>query len=194
VSRNDVILGVVALVLVGFSLFVALVLPRRRPDFPGNRLGLFTLVAVALVAAMLTSVEVFGAEDHAEGGGEAAEAEGAAHAEADPGEGDTGEAGETETGETEGEGGGGGGGGGDGTGDVARGEELFASEGCGNCHTLEAAGTSGTVGPNLDEAAPSLDAAVEQITNGGGGMPAYGGQLSEEDIRSVAAFVFEATH
>jgi mono/diheme cytochrome c family protein len=191
VSRNDVILGVVALVLVGFSLVVSLVLPRRRPDFPGNRLSLFTLVAVALVAAMLTSVEVFGAEDHAEGGS-GAEAEGAAHAEADPGEADTGAAGETLTGATEGEDEGGGGGG-DGTGDVARGEQLFAEQGCGTCHTLEAAGTSGTVGPNLDEAAPSLDAAVEQITNGGGGMPAYGGQLSEEDIRALAAFVVESS-
>jgi cytochrome c553 len=189
VSRNDVILGVVALVLVGFSLFVSLVLPRRWPGFPGNRLGLFTLVALVLVAAMLASVEVFGAEDHAEEG-HGAEAEGAAHAEADPGEGDTGEPGETLTGETEGEEGGGGGAGG--TGDVARGEELFASEGCGTCHTLEAAGTSGTVGPNLDEAAPSLDAAVEQITNGGGGMPAYGGQLSEEDIQALAVFVVES--
>jgi mono/diheme cytochrome c family protein len=189
VSRNDVILGVVALVLVGFSLVVALVLPRRRPDFPGNRVGLFTLLAVALVAAMLTSVEVFGAEDHAEEG-DAAEAEGPAHAEADPGEGDTGEAGETETGETEGESGGEGG---EPAGDVARGEEVFASEGCGNCHILEAAGTSGTVGPNLDEASPSLEEAVEQVTNGGGGMPAFGGELSEEDIGAVAAYVVESS-
>lgn len=77
-------------------------------------------------------------------------------------------------------------------GDAAAGEGVFASAGCGGCHTLEAAGTSGTVGPNLDEAMPSLDRAVTTITNGRGGMPAFEGQLSEEEIRSVAAFVAES--
>ena len=39
------------------------------------------------------------------------------------------------------------------TGDAAAGETVFASAGCGACHTLSAAGSSGTVGPNLDDAA-----------------------------------------
>ena len=40
-------------------------------------------------------------------------------------------------------------------GDAAAGKALFASKGCGVCHTLEAAGSTGTVGPNLDEKKPS---------------------------------------
>ena len=55
------------------------------------------------------------------------------------------------------------------TGDPAAGEEVFASTGCGACHTLSAAGSSGTVGPNLDEAAPSYELAVERVTLGQGG-------------------------
>ena len=75
------------------------------------------------------------------------------------------------------------------TGDAANGETVFASAGCGGCHTFEAAGSSGSVGPNLDDASPSFDDAVEQVTNGGGTMPAFGDELSEQDIRDVAAFV-----
>ena len=77
-------------------------------------------------------------------------------------------------------------------GDAAAGKDVFASAGCGSCHVFEAAGSNGTAGPNLDEADPSFDEAVEQITNGGGGMPAFGDQLSKEAIRNVAAFVVES--
>jgi mono/diheme cytochrome c family protein len=38
------------------------------------------------------------------------------------------------------------------------GGQVFANNGCGSCHTLEAAGTSGTVGPDLDEELPGQDA------------------------------------
>ena len=69
------------------------------------------------------------------------------------------------------------------------GEAIFASAGCGGCHTLEAAGSNGTVGPNLDEAQPSLELAIDRITNGQGGMPAFKDRLSEEQIRAVAEFV-----
>ena len=75
------------------------------------------------------------------------------------------------------------------TGDAANGEQVFASAGCGGCHTFEAAGASGSVGPNLDEAAPSFDTVVSMVTNGGGAMPAFGDELSEQEIRDVAAFV-----
>ena len=79
--------------------------------------------------------------------------------------------------------------GGDETGDAANGEMVFASAGCGGCHTFEAAGSSGSVGPNLDETSASFDQVVEQVTNGGGAMPAFGDELSEQEIRDVAAFV-----
>jgi mono/diheme cytochrome c family protein len=89
-------------------------------------------------------------------------------------------------------GGGGGGGGGAAEGDPAAGKEVFASAGCGSCHTLADAGTTGTVGPDLDESTVDFDAAVTQITNGGGGMPPFSGQLSEQEIANVAAYVVTA--
>lgn len=84
--------------------------------------------------------------------------------------------------------GGGPGGGGGGGGDDPK--SLFTSN-CGSCHTLEKAGTSGTVGPNLDEAQPTFEKALRQITNGGGGMPAFGDQLTDEQIRALARYVSE---
>jgi len=78
-------------------------------------------------------------------------------------------------------------------GDAAAGADVFASAGCGSCHTLADAGTSGTVGPNLDELQPSADDAYEQILNGGGGMPPYEGQLDEQQIADVTAYVVQAT-
>ena len=89
---------------------------------------------------------------------------------------------EADTGGDTGEGGGG-------EGDAEAGAEIFASAGCGSCHAFEAAGSTGTTGPNLDDAEPSFEEAVEQITNGGGGMPPYEGQLSEQEIADVAAYV-----
>ena len=176
-SRNDVILGLVALVLVAWSLFVALVVPRRRPDFPGNRLGLFTVVSVLLVVAMLGAMEVFGVEEEANGepGIEAPVENGGEGAPPPPPPPATGTGGDT------------------GAGDAAAGEGIFEAQACGGCHVLEAAGTEGNTGPNLDEAQPSFEAVVTQVTNGGGGMPAYGGTLSEVEIQDVAAYVVEST-
>ena len=66
---------------------------------------------------------------------------------------------------------------------------MFAPAGCGSCHTLAAAKSSGQVGPNLDDAKPGYDTVLAKVTNGGGGMPSFGGQLSEQQIRDVAAYV-----
>jgi cbb3-type cytochrome c oxidase subunit III len=71
-------------------------------------------------------------------------------------------------------------------------KQLF-TQNCGSCHVLADAGTSGTIGPNLDQTKPSLDRAIEQITNGGGGMPAFGDQLTEAQIRALAEYIVEAT-
>ena len=76
-----------------------------------------------------------------------------------------------------------------GDGDAANGEQVFASAGCGGCHTFEAAGSTGSIGPNLDDAAPSFDTVVAMVTNGGGAMPSFEGDLTEQEIRDVAAFV-----
>lgn len=78
-------------------------------------------------------------------------------------------------------------------GDPAAGREIFlGAAGCGACHTLADAGTSGTVGPNLDEVKPSYTTVVDIVTNGRGQMPSFSGQLSEEEIRDVAAYVSQA--
>ena len=69
---------------------------------------------------------------------------------------------------------------------------LFQSN-CGSCHVLAAADTKGTVGPNLDQLKPDRQAAMRQIENGGGGMPAFKGQLTDEQIRMLAQFVAEST-
>ena len=71
---------------------------------------------------------------------------------------------------------------------LAAGEEVFDTN-CSSCHTLAAAGTNGNVGPNLDELEPSKGLVEHQVTNGGGGMPAFGSTLSKEEIGNVAEFV-----
>ncbi|HWH06825.1 MAG TPA: c-type cytochrome [Gaiellaceae bacterium] len=74
-------------------------------------------------------------------------------------------------------------------GDPANGEGIYAANGCGGCHTFEAAGSSGNVGPNLDESGTDYERAVQVITNGSGAMPAFGDQLEPQEIADVAAFV-----
>ena len=92
----------------------------------------------------------------------------------------------TSTGEAGGEGGA--------EGDAVAGKEIYDEQGCGSCHTMEAANSTGTVGPNLDDVAPEFDAIVAQVTNGGGAMPPFKDTLSEQQIKDVSAFVFESTH
>jgi mono/diheme cytochrome c family protein len=73
---------------------------------------------------------------------------------------------------------------------IAKGKGLFTTT-CGGCHTLKDAGTSGAVGPNLDDLKASYDRVHSQVENGGGGMP--GGLLSGDDLDAVAAYVASAT-
>jgi cytochrome c6 len=83
-------------------------------------------------------------------------------------------------------------GGDDGEGDPEAGAEVYAQAGCGGCHELAAANSSGSVGPNLDDASPSFDKVVERVTEGSGVMPSFKDQLSEQQIRDVAAYVSES--
>lgn len=76
-----------------------------------------------------------------------------------------------------------------GEGDPANGKTIFAAQACGSCHTLGDAGTSGTVGPNLDEAEPDFNEVVDKVTNGAGVMPSFEDKLSEQEIKDVAAYV-----
>jgi cytochrome c6 len=161
---------VVALAFIVFALVAALVIPRSRPGFPGNRLGLFLAICGVFFAAQMTAVFVLA---------EVGEADESAHEESAPGE-------ETEPTGTEpteppptGA-----------AGDPAAGKEVFlGTAGCASCHTLADAGATGAVGPNLDALKPSHEKVVTQVTNGGGGMPAFGGTLTEQQIEDVAAYV-----
>jgi mono/diheme cytochrome c family protein len=91
-----------------------------------------------------------------------------------------------------------------GEGDAAAGKEVFttaAQPTCGSCHTYEAAGTSGTLGPNLDETLADKDAAfiLESIVNPdseiatgfmAGVMPKdYGEKLSDKQLADLVAFL-----
>jgi outer membrane protein assembly factor BamB len=78
--------------------------------------------------------------------------------------------------------------GGGGAAQLAAGREVFTSQ-CGSCHTLAEAGTSGSVGPDLDELRPDAATVEQQVINGGGGMPAFGGRLSREQITDVSEYV-----
>jgi cytochrome c553 len=81
------------------------------------------------------------------------------------------------------------GGGGSGSSSDSAGAKVFSDAGCGSCHTFKAAGSTGSVGPNLDERKPSFDDVVRKVKSGGGGMPSFEGDLSEQEISDVAEFV-----
>lgn len=132
------------------------------------------VLATLLVVMMFVGPQVVAEDKPAGEGGEAAGA--APYAGNDAG-GDTGDTGD--------------GGTGGGGAAAADGEAVF-TERCGSCHTLSAAGTSGAVGPNLDGVGLDAGAIEAIVTEGRGGMPAFGGDLSEEEIAAVAEFVASA--
>ena len=68
------------------------------------------------------------------------------------------------------------------------GRQIFVTK-CGGCHTLKAAGTTGTQGPNLDVLKPPFPIAKKQVINGGGIMPAFKGVLKDAQINAVAKYV-----
>jgi Cytochrome C oxidase, cbb3-type, subunit III len=177
-----------AIVFIIFALVVAIVIPRTRPTFPSRYLGWFIAACIVLFVGQMTAVlllaELGGAEH-------AAEAPNGTEPEPEPTEPEPTEPQPTEPEPTEPEptepeptepppGGGGG--------DPAAGREIFIAN-CGSCHTFADAGTTGSIGPNLDEAAPSSELAVDRVTNGQGLMPAFGDSLTEQQIQDVAAYV-----
>ena len=78
-------------------------------------------------------------------------------------------------------------------GDPKKGSSVFASQGCGGCHTLKAANATGTIGPNLDTLKPDYQATTAQVTNGGGVMPAFKTKISTQEIADVSAYVVDST-
>ena len=79
--------------------------------------------------------------------------------------------------------------GGSGGGSRSPGAKVFASAGCGTCHTLNAANAKGQLGPNLDELKPDVSTVEHQVRTGGNGMPSFSGKLSAKQISQVADFV-----
>ena len=65
---------------------------------------------------------------------------------------------------------------------------------CGMCHTLQAAGSEGQIGTNLDQLKPSMLQVVSTVTNGIGVMPSFEGMLSSEEIEAVSYFVSTSTN
>ena len=78
-------------------------------------------------------------------------------------------------------------------GDPSAGASVFQKAGCSGCHTLAAAHATGTVGPNLDNAKPDYRRATARVTLGKGVMPSFKGQLTDQQIADVAAYVVKST-
>jgi len=75
------------------------------------------------------------------------------------------------------------------------GSEVFNNKAqCGACHILQAAGSDGQIGPNLDQLKPQLEQIIYTVTNGVGVMQAFEGILTTEEIKAVAYYVFSSTN
>ena len=73
--------------------------------------------------------------------------------------------------------------------------EVFNNKAqCGVCHTLQAAGSFGDIGPNLDQMNFQMSQIIYAVTNGIGVMPPWEGILSYEEIEAVAYYVFQSTN
>jgi mono/diheme cytochrome c family protein len=171
-TTGKVTLLIVAGLFIAWALMTAIFIPRRNPDFP-TTLSVFVLVSALFLAAQLgavywvTSTQEVSTQVAPAGtttGGET-----------------TAPAQTTTTGGATTPSGG--------TGDAAAGKAVFTSAGCVGCHTLADAGATGTVGPNLDQKKPPYDLVVTRVTNGKGPMPPFKGQLSDQQIQDVAAYV-----
>jgi mono/diheme cytochrome c family protein len=79
-------------------------------------------------------------------------------------------------------------GGGAGGGGGADGKQVFTSN-CGSCHTLSKAGTTGAVGPSLEDVSLTAKQVEDKVRAGGGVMPSFSGKLSDAEITAVSAYV-----
>jgi mono/diheme cytochrome c family protein len=159
-GTGQAVLIAVAGTFMVWSLVTALWIPKRYPKFPRN-LGAYITITVLLFGAQMGAVVwVTGTQE--------VEAETAQEAEAPPAS----EAPATPA-----------------AGDPVAGKAAFVAEGCGNCHALADAGSTGSVGPNLDTSKPSAELVVDRVTNGKGAMPAFGPLIDEQKIQDLAAYV-----
>ena len=180
-------LALVAGSFVVFALLSALVIPRRWPQFPGRGLNWFIVGTLVLFVSTLAAVEVFAKEEPeetavtettTETGGTTTEATTTGEAEPPPPPAAA-------------------------EGDAAAGKGVFDTEGCGGCHAFSAAGTTASVGPDLDEALQGKDAAFvhesivdpnKEIVSGyaAGIMPEdFGQKLSQKQLDDLVAFLLQ---
>jgi cytochrome c6 len=170
-TGNKIGLAAVGVAFIVFALVCSFVLPARTPNFPGKHVGLFVGVCALFFVAMISAVLIFGVEKK-----EAKAAE-------NPPASTTATATTPSTAPSTA-----------GKGDPVAGKSVFASAGCGGCHTLKAAGSNGAVGPNLDQLKPDAARVAHQVEVGGGPMPSFKATLSAKQIQDVAAFVATSTH
>ena len=72
------------------------------------------------------------------------------------------------------------------------GKRLFvetANPPCGVCHSLDAAGARGVIGPNLDELRPDARRIRTALAQGVGAMPAYAEQLTDQEVTALVEFI-----
>jgi len=166
-ALGKTVLLVVAITFIAWAIITAIFVPKRSDGFP-KRLDAYIVVsAILFIAQMSAVVWVTGTQ----------EVEEETHAAAPGGETSTETGGETTTGASAP------------SGDASAGKQVFETAGCVACHTLADAGSTGTVGPNLDDAKPPATLVVTFVTNGAGAMPSFKDKLSEQQIEDVAAYV-----
>jgi mono/diheme cytochrome c family protein len=174
-TGNKIGLAAVGVSFILFALVCSFVLPARYPDFPGRHVGWFVAISILFFVAMISAVLIFGVEKK--------EPKETASNPSTPPAAATTTGGATTTAPA-----------GGGSGDPVAGKQVFASAGCGGCHTLKAAGSTGNVGPNLDQLKPTAAIVAHQVEVGGGPMPSFKSSLSPKQILDVAAFVATSTH
>jgi mono/diheme cytochrome c family protein len=74
----------------------------------------------------------------------------------------------------------------------AEGGRLFNEAGCAGCHSLTAAGARARVGPDLDALKPTFEQVASQVREGGSGMPAFAGELTDAEIAEISSFVADS--
>jgi mono/diheme cytochrome c family protein len=171
-TGNQIALAVVGGAFIIFALVSSFVLPARYPNFPGRHVGWYVAAGILFFIAMISAVIVFGVEKK-----EVAKAGEATTTATSTAATSTAATPPTAV-----------------KGDPVAGKAVFTSAGCSGCHTLKAAGATGTVGPNLDQVKPPYDKVVHQVEVGGGAMPPFKGTLTPKQIQDVAAFVVASTH
>jgi mono/diheme cytochrome c family protein len=171
-----------------FALVSSFVIPRYRPDFPGRRVWPYVGLAAGFFVAMIAVVVFVGrekSEAKAAGTTPTATAPSPSPSPAPPPSPAPAP-----------------------TGDPAAGKALFASQGCTACHTFTPAGSTGTIGPDLDKLAADAKTAnrgserqyaTESIDNPNayvvpsypaGVMPQnFATTLSKKQIADIVAFL-----